>query len=112
MHSFVDICLVEVGRMNKKLWEILVPVKNIDKCRHKKWDHKVSKIAGGLTLFKPKKGRWFSDSKLFREKMIPVRIAATEEEIKEIASFTAEHYDQKAVMYYLVSEVVVIYERV
>lgn len=96
--------------MNKKLWEILVPVESIKKKHHKKWDRKVSAIAGGLTLFKPKKGRWLSDSKLFREKMIPVRIAATEVEVKEIAKFTAKHYDQKAVMYYLISETVVISE--
>lgn len=96
--------------MNKKLWEILVPVKSIKKRHHKKWDRKVSQIAGGLTLFKPKKGRWLSGSKLFCEKMIPVRIAATEEELQEIARFTAKHYDQKAVMYYLVSENVVITE--
>lgn len=95
--------------MSKKLWEILVPA-NINKKRHRKWDAKISKIAGGLTLFKPKKGRWLSGSKLFKEKMIPVRIAATEDEMKEIAEFTAEHYEQKAVMYYLVSEVVVILE--
>jgi len=102
--------------MNKKLWEILVPVTHIlgtiKKKHHKKWDHKISKIAGGLTLFKPKKGRWLSAGKLFREKMIPVRIAATEEEIKKIADLTAEHYSQEAVMYYLVSEHVVIYERI
>jgi hypothetical protein len=101
--------------MNKKLWEILVPVSyvglgRIKKKHHKKWDRKVSKIAGGLTLFKPKKGRWLSDSKLFREKMIPVRIAATEKEMKEIATLTAKHYDQKAIMYYLISEQVVICE--
>jgi hypothetical protein len=100
--------------MNKQLWEILVPVTNhsvrIKKKHHRAWDVKVSKIAGGLTLFKPKKGRWLSDSKLFMEKMIPVRIAATKKEIKKIAKFTAKHYEQKAVMYYLVSKQVVICE--
>ncbi len=100
--------------MNKKLWEILVPVTfgdvRINKKCHKKWDEEISKIAGGLTLFKPKKGRWLSDSKLFKEKMIPVRIAATEVEMKEIAAFTANHYGQKAIMYYLISKIVVIAE--
>lgn len=98
----------------KKLWEILVPVEYDDglirKKHHKKWDRKVSKIAGGLTLFKPKKGRWLSDSRLFREKMIPVRIAATKQEMDEIAILTAKHYHQKAVMYFLVSEEVYLQE--
>lgn len=98
----------------KKLWELLVPVTDnkhrIRKKRHREWDAKVSEIAGGLTIFKPKKGRWLSDNVLFIEKMIPVRIAATVEEIDVIAKMTAKHYNQKAVMYYMVSEVVVIYE--
>lgn len=101
--------------MTVKLWEILVPtaykgVGPIRRKHHKKWDRAVSKIAGGLTLFKPKKGCWLSDSKLFKEKMIPVRIAATRNEIEKIAKFTSKHYHQKAVMFYLVSEVVVILE--
>src|SRR3989442_1195654 len=99
----------------KKLWEILVPVTYVGlgpirKKHHKRWDAKVSKIAGGLTLFKPKKGRWLSGSKLFKEKMIPVRIAATENEMRKIAKFTAKHYHQKAIMYYLVSDTVMIVE--
>ncbi len=101
--------------MNKKLWEILVPavysgVGPIRKKHHKKWDRKVSKIAGGLTLFKPKKGRWLSGSKLFREKMIPVRIAATKREMLAIADLTSKHYHQKAVMFYLISNFVQIVE--
>jgi hypothetical protein len=95
--------------MKKKLWEILVPT-GFKKKHHKAWDREVSKIAGGLTLFKPKKGRWLSDSKLFEEKMIPVRIAATKKEIKEIAEFTSEHYKQKAIMFYLISNQVKILE--
>ena len=87
----------------KKLWEILVPASQKRKL-HRKWDKKVSKIAGGLTLFKPKKGRWISDGKIFIEKMIPVRIATTKKEIKKIVKFTAKHYNQKAVMYFLVSK--------
>jgi len=98
----------------KKLWKILVPVTNdgvrIKKKHHRAWDAKVSEIAGGLTLFKPKKGRWKHGSKMFREKMIRVEIAATTDQIITIASMTAEHYNQQAVMYYLKSEQVVICE--
>jgi hypothetical protein len=43
--------------------------------------------------------------------MIPVRIAATETEMTQIADFTAKHYNQQAVIYYLVSEKVILYER-
>lgn len=100
--------------MKKQLWEILVPVTcdgvRVKKEHHRQWDHEVSKIAGGLTLFKPKKGCWLSDSQLFKEKMIPVRIAATKYEIAKIAEFTSKHYKQKAIMFYLVSEVVEIRE--
>jgi len=101
--------------MMKKLWEILVPVAyngvgTVRKKHHRKWDAKVSKIAGGLTIFKPKKGQWFSENKLFKDLMIPVRIAATEKEIKLIAKLTAKHYEQKAIMYYLISDKVVISE--
>lgn len=100
--------------MDKKLWKILVPVTNdgkkIKKKHHRKWDAKVSDIAGGLTLFKPKKGRWKHGGVLFCEKMIRVEIAATAVEIAAIARMTAKHYKQKAVMYYLKSEQVVICE--
>lgn len=94
----------------KKLWKILVPVtsdgKKIKKKHHRAWDAKVSDIAGGLTLFKPKKGRWKHGGKIFSEKMIRVEIAATDEQIIIIARMTAKHYDQKAVMYYLKSNFV------
>ena len=84
--------------------------KKIKKKHHRKWDAKVSEIAGGLTLFKPKKGRWKYGGKMFREKMIRVEIAATIDQIITIARITSEHYNQKAVMYYLKSEQVVICE--
>ena len=82
----------------------------IKKKHHRAWDEKVSEIAGGLTLFKPKKGRWKYDGKLFCEKMIRVEIAATATEIVAIARMTAAHYNQKAVMYYLKSDFVAICE--
>ncbi len=84
--------------------------KKIKKKHHRKWDHKVSEIAGGLTLFKPKKGRWKHGGKMFSEKMIRVEIAATDEQMIEIVKLTAKHYEQKAVMYYLKSAQVEICE--
>ena len=57
-----------------------------------------------MTVFPPTKGQWVSpDGKLFREDMIAVRILCTESDIDKIINFTATHYDQIAVMAYVVS---------
>ena len=91
------------------IWEILVPTIHADGSRivvpfHQQWDAKVRAIANGLTILSPAKGQWISPSgTLFRERMIPVRIFCTEEQIEQIARMTIEHYDQEAVMYYRVS---------
>jgi len=93
----------------KMLWEILVPTlrnKNPVKTRsHKEWDTRVRRITGGLTIFKPAKGEWVSPSgKLFAERMIPVRIMCTRNEIDKIADMTAAFYNQEAIMFFLVSQ--------
>ena len=108
---------------NKYLWEILVPTvmdrenregkllkdRPIKIKHHKVWDKKVQDIAGGLTIMRPAKGYWESPSKeLFVERMIPVRIFCTEDEINSISDFTASHYNQEAIMFYKVSEKVTI----
>lgn len=96
------------------LYEILVPTQNNDgkpfRTRfHKVWDEKVRKITGGLTIIPPVKGEWIrSDGKLFQERMIPVRIACTPEQMDQIADMTAKYYNQLAIMYYLVSKEVTI----
>lgn len=92
----------------KKLWEILVPtVMNLKPVRtryHRVWDKKVREITGGLTILNPVKGQWKADDGTNHiERVIPVRIACTKEEMDEIAKFTAKYYKQKAVMYYLIS---------
>ena len=91
------------------LWDIFVPTerngKPVRTRSHKEWDSRVRRITGGLTVFKPVKGQWLSpDGKLFEERMIPVRIMCSEEDIEKIADLTASFYKQKAVMYYLVSK--------
>lgn len=93
------------------LWEILVPTIRNDKPvrtrYHKVWDEKVKKISGGLTILKPAQGRWVSPTgDHVNERMIPVRIACTEEEIEEIMAITIDHYDQEEVMAYRVSDIV------
>lgn len=97
--------------MAKPLYEILVPtVRNGDgkpfRLRyHRVWDEKVRAITGGLTIVAPVRGQWVSPTgEVFKERMIPVRVMATREEIEKIADLTAAYYDQKAIMYYKISE--------
>lgn len=67
-------------------------------------DEKVRAITGGLTILSPAKGQWVSPSgELFKERMIPVQVACTEEQIEQIADLTAKHYDQLAILFYCVS---------
>ena len=100
----------------QKLWEILVPVYD-DKSNcewhinyHQEWDRYVREIAGGLTINKRARGIWkCPDTKrIFQEKMIPVRIFCSLDEIEEIADFTIKHYEQKAIMFYLISDTIFI----
>jgi hypothetical protein len=98
-------------KMTKQLWEILVPtVRNTGKPYHLRyhrlWDEQVRKVSGGLTILQPVKGQWEDEAKLFNERMIPVRIACSSAEIEKIAELTLVHYNQVAVMYYLVSNYV------
>lgn len=92
-----------------KLYEILVPITDnkgtqIPDWFHHQWDAEVHRIAGGLTILTPIKGQWIStDNRLFIERVLPVRIACTEEQINLIADFTANRYNQKSVMFYEVS---------
>lgn len=91
------------------LWEILVPtiVEEIPVrvAHHRLWDDKVKAIANGLTILTPTKGKWVSpEGNLISERMIPVRIACTTEQIEAISDITADHYSQREVMFYKVSD--------
>ncbi len=99
--------------MIKYLWEVLVPYgdgkKKFPLSYHQKWDEKVKCVSSGLTIIGVQKGKWVSKTgSTYNEKMIAVRIAATDKEIEEIVDFTLDHYNQKAVFYYKVSEEVYI----
>lgn len=100
--------VVEGGPM-MALYEILVPTKYGDTLKpistkhHKNWDKQVRKIAGGLTILSPAKGQWVHKGELFEERVIPVKIMCSNWDITRIAKFTLNHYRQKAVMYYLIS---------
>jgi hypothetical protein len=97
----------------RELWEILVPTVRNDgrpfRLRfHKVWDAKIREISGGLTILPVAKGQWVHQGSLFVERMIPVRILATREEINQIIDMTLKYYDQIAVMAYRISEDVIL----
>lgn len=100
------------------LWEILVPTvkpntngeKFFTVRFHRVWDKKVLEISNGLTIMSPSKGQWISPhGATFKERMIPVRLMASRDEIKKIAKFTAEYYGQEAVMVYKISDEVILH---
>lgn len=75
---------------------------------HRVWDEKVRAITGGLTIMQPAKGQWVSPSgELYQERMIPVRIVATRDQIEQIVDLTLTYYDQLAVLCYKVSDEVI-----
>ena len=103
--------------MVKYLFEILVPTEkpSIIKGKnryfttryHRGWDQRVLAIAGGLTVLHPGTGLWMNRSgKLYRERMIPVRIMCEPHQMIEIVKMTGDYYKQEAIMYYQVSSAV------
>lgn len=93
----------------KYMWEIFVPTISNDgvpfRTRyHKVWDAKVRVITNGLTIFKPAVGQWEFKGKLFKERMIPVRIMCTEKEMNNISDMTAKYYNQLAICFYKFGE--------
>lgn len=102
----------------RQLWEILVPTIGADKGKyikgyHKQWDAKVRAISGGLTIRPPEKGQWLHPTKgmLHAERMIPVKISCTRDQILEIVKMTIKHYDQDAVLAYKISDEVILMNR-
>lgn len=96
--------------MEKAVWQILVPCqynsgKPVRTRHHREWDKRVRKISNGLTILPPAKGQWVNekDGTLYTERVIPVMIIATADQMKKISKITAKHYDQIAVMYFKMS---------
>ena len=96
------------------MWEILVPTMSNEgkpyRTRyHRVWDKKVYEITGGLTILSPVKGKWVPKSEiLYEDRMIPVRIVCSKEEIEKIIDFTIKYYNQIAVIAYKISDDVII----
>jgi len=92
------------------MWEILVPTisntgKPIHTRYHRVWDAKVRAISSGLTVLKPVTGQWVNpDDVLFKERMIPVRIMCTRDDINSIIDLTIKYYCQDAVLAYRISD--------
>lgn len=96
-----------------KLYEILIPTVSNEgrpfKTRHHRvWDKKAQLLShGGLTIFpKTIKGKWVDNETNieYNDSTLPVRLVCDEQEMSEIADFTAKHYKQLAIMYYVVSD--------
>jgi len=102
------------AKKEDKMWEIFVPASGNEQPfsydHHKKWDAYVKSLAGGLTIMKTAKGEWIDDSqeKLYRDKVIPVRVKCSKKIIKKIIKFTITHYNQEAVLAYKVSDKVML----
>ncbi|MCX6757607.1 MAG: pantetheine-phosphate adenylyltransferase [Candidatus Nomurabacteria bacterium] len=101
--------LLSSRRPEKVLWEILVPTHfnnhvKVEVEYHKKWDQFVQKITKGLTIENPTRGTWVNKEGItYQERMIPVKLLCTEKQINKIVDFTAEYYQQEAVLFYEVS---------
>jgi len=100
----------------KFLWEILVPVDYSDGSGfipieyHKQWDAYIRRISNGMTILRSAIGEWGDGDNIIRERMIPVRLLATREELDKILEVTKEFYKQKVVMAYKLSSDVIMYE--
>lgn len=100
----------------RMLWKVFVPTefgdtrKIIRKRHHKQWDQYVRKMAGGSTREPVANGEWIEPhtQKLYAERIIPVYIYCTRNQIDRIIDFTLKHYRQKAVMAYKVSDDVIL----
>jgi hypothetical protein len=91
------------------LWQILIPTSmNGDEIlvdHHAMWDAQVCILAGGLTILKGVKGKWASeDYNTVHEGMIPVLVCCTPEQLENILDFTLEHYKQKEVFAFKISD--------
>jgi hypothetical protein len=100
--------LIVGGSGQKRVWRIMVPQADNRERRfsarhHLNWQHTVINISGGWTIHEPARGAWKDDGEVQFEKMRPVDIVCTAEQIKEIVEMTAHHYMQIEVLAYEVS---------
>lgn len=100
-----------------ELWEVLVPSASNDGTEypvthHHEWDEQVRSLIGGLTIMRTARGQWLDDDgTLFSERMIPVRLACDETQVRAIIDLTMAHYDQLTVMASRISDMSIIVTR-
>lgn len=101
--------------MHEKLWEVLVPVYDNDGVpftmdHHYAWDDRVKQISKGLSIYRSAKGTWYDpeEKEYIVERMIPVRVFCTRIELEHIMNITIGHYDQKAVMAFMISDEIIV----
>jgi hypothetical protein len=99
--------------MDIKLYRVLVPTAKGDghfsTRHHREWDRRVAKISGGVSILTPISGKWKSPSgELIQERIIPVDIACTKEQLLAILKMTKAFYNQQAVMAYCISNEVIL----
>lgn len=96
----------------KSLYQIMVPCnfndgKPVKTRHHREWDRQIQQVleTKGMTIGTPAKGKWVdkADGVQYIDRVIPVSIIASENEMKKIASITINHYKQIAVMYFKIS---------
>lgn len=100
---------------SKCLWQIMVPCnfndgRPVRTRHHREWDRQVRRITGGMTILPPSKGQWVdpTDGKLYADRVIPVNLIATADEMEVISEITMRHYDQLAVMFFKLSDTAII----
>lgn len=93
-------------------WRILVPEADNDRRHftrrdHRLWELAVINISGGWTIHPRARGAWMDEhtGNVQKEKMKPVDILCTEEQIHEIVNMTGHHYRQIEVVAYRISKV-------
>ena len=96
---------------NQKLYEILIPIINnrgerFSAEHHKKWNNKALKIAGKFIIMKVIKEEWINlfGKEFYKNKMIPIRISCTKNQIEKIIQITIKHYNQEVILAYIISE--------
>lgn len=96
------------------LYELKIPARRPDGTDFCLYTHAtfyahVLGIAGGLTVLPEVHGQWRDlTGCLTIEPMIPVQVACTPAQISQLADYAATHFEQKAIMYHLVSDRVTI----
>lgn len=68
------------------------------------------RISTGMTVLMPTKGKWRNlNNILYDERMIPVRISCTREQLMQILNMTKKFYDQEKVLAIKISEEVILF---